>query len=154
VVEFVLQVGPRLLGRLLVVGAGGPALPLPRVRVKPLQHEALTTAAEHHLKLACLVELFGALPREYHGRVKDMPPTLLIHGDADSVVPVEEAYLLAGLLVARKQRHEVEVLAGAEHMFLRGGKELRRWPLPVPKLKTDAFLKLHLREERVTKAKP
>jgi predicted esterase len=62
------------------------------------------------LKLACLVELFGALPREHRTRLKEMPPTLVIHGDADTVVPVEEAYLLAGLLLARKQRPE-EALA-------------------------------------------
>jgi carboxymethylenebutenolidase len=115
---------------------------------------ALAAAAEHDLKLACLVELFGALPREYRARVKDMPPTLLIHGDADAVVPVEEAYLFAGLLMARKQRPEVEVLAGAEHMFLKDGKQLQRWPLAVAKLKTDDFLKRHLADEGVARAAP
>jgi len=72
----------------------------------------------------------------------------------DAVVPVEEAYLLAGLLVARKQRPEVEVLAGAEHMFLKDGKTLQRWPLAVAKMKVDAFLTLHLGEKRVAKAAP
>ena len=115
---------------------------------------ALAAAAEHDLKLACLVELFGALPREHRGRVREMPPTLIIHGDADAVVPVEEAYLLAGLLLARKQRPEVEVLAGAEHMFLKDGKTLQRWPLAVAKMKVDAFLTLHLGEKRVAKAAP
>jgi carboxymethylenebutenolidase len=113
---------------------------------------ALAAAAEHDLKLACLVELFGSLPREHRGRVKEMPPTLLIHGDADTVVPVDEVYLLAGLLLARKQRPEVEVVAGAEHMFLRGGKELQRWPLALAKLKADAYLERHLGEKRVAKA--
>jgi dipeptidyl aminopeptidase/acylaminoacyl peptidase len=83
-----------------------------------------------------------------------MPPTLIVHGDADAVVPVDEAYLLAGLLVARKQRPEVEVLAGAEHMFLKDGKELQRVPLFKAKIKTDAFLKEHLADKRVTKAGP
>ena len=115
---------------------------------------ALAAAAEHDLKLACLVELFGALPHEHRGRVRELPPTLVIHGDADAVVPVEEAYLLAGLLVARKQRPEVEVLAGAEHMFLKDGKALQRWPLAVAKMKVDAFLTLHLGEKRVAKAAP
>jgi carboxymethylenebutenolidase len=115
---------------------------------------ALAAAAEHDLKLACLVELFGALPREHRGRVREMPPTLIIHGDADAVVPVEEAYLLAGLLLARKQRPEVEVLAGAEHMFLKDGKVLQRWPLAVAKMKADAFLRLHLGDKRVATAAP
>jgi carboxymethylenebutenolidase len=113
---------------------------------------ALAAAAEHDLKLAALVEFFGALPREYHARVKEMPPTLLIHGDADKVVPVEEAYLLAGLLLARKQRPELEVLRGAEHMFLKDGNQLQKVSLFIAKTKTDAFLKQYLGEKRVAKA--
>jgi carboxymethylenebutenolidase len=118
---------------------------------------ALGAAAEHDLKLACLVELFGALPGDYRAKVKEMPPTLIIHGDADAVVPVDEAYLLAGLLLARKQQPQVEVLAGVEHMFLKDGKDLQRLPLIIAKMKTDAFLKEHLAEKRVAKtasAKP
>jgi dienelactone hydrolase len=115
---------------------------------------ALVAAAEHELKLACLVELFGALPREHRARVKGMPPTPIIHGDANAVVPVEQAYLLAGLLLARKQRPEVEILAGAEHMFLKGGKQLQKVPLYVAKTKTDTFLKQHLGEKRVPTAAP
>jgi dienelactone hydrolase len=115
---------------------------------------AVAAAVDHDLKLAALVEFFGALPREYRARVKDMPPTLVIHGDADTVVPVDQAYLLAGLLVARKLQPEVEVLPGAEHMFLKDGKELQKVPLFAAKMKTEAFLKLHLGEKRVTKADP
>jgi carboxymethylenebutenolidase len=115
---------------------------------------ALAAASEHDLKLAALVEFFGALPRDYRADVKDMPPTLVIHGDADTVVPVEQAYLLAGLLLARKHRPEVEILPGAEHMFLKDGKVLQKVPLFVAKTKTDAFLKEHLGEKRVAKADP
>jgi len=115
---------------------------------------ALVAASEHDLKLACLVELFGALPRKHRARLKAMPPTLIIHGDADAVVPVDEAYLLAGLLVAQKQRPEVEVLSGAEHMFLKDGKELQKAPLFIAKMRTDAFLKLHLADKRIAKTAP
>jgi dienelactone hydrolase len=115
---------------------------------------ALAAAAEHELKLACLVELFGALPREHRARVKGMPPTLIIDGDADAVVPVDEAYVLAGLLLARKQRPKVEILAGAEHMFLKGGKQLQKWLLAVAKLKTDDFLERQFAAKRVAKAAP
>src|SRR5262249_28158064 len=115
---------------------------------------ALAAAVEHDLKLAALVELFGALPREHWPRVKEMPPTLVIHGDADVVVPVDEAYLLAGLLVARKQRPEVGVLPGAGHMFLKGCQGLQQVPLLVAKTKADAFLKRHLGEKPVPKVAP
>jgi hypothetical protein len=67
---------------------------------------------------------------------------------------VEEAYLLAGLLLARKQRPEVEVLAGAEHMFPKDGKTLQRWPPAVAKMKADALLRLHLGDKRVATAAP
>jgi carboxymethylenebutenolidase len=115
---------------------------------------ALAAAADYDLKLAGLVELFGALPREHRARVKAMPPTLVIHGDADAVVPVDQAYLLAGLLVARKQSPEVEILPGVGHMFLQDGQVLQKLPLAVAKRKADAFLKQHLAEKRVAKAGP
>jgi carboxymethylenebutenolidase len=115
---------------------------------------ALGAAAEHDLKLACLVELFGALPGDYRARVKEMPPTLIIHGDADAVVPVDEAYLLAGLLLALEQRPKVMVLKNTEHMFLKNGKELQRLSLLLAQIKTNAFLKEHLADKRVTKAEP
>ena len=70
------------------------------------------------------------------------------------MVPVEGAYLLAGLLLANKQRPEVEVLAGAEHMFLKEGKTLQKAPLFLAKMKADAFLKEQLAEKRVAKAVP
>jgi carboxymethylenebutenolidase len=115
---------------------------------------ALGAAAEHDLKLACLVELFGALPRDYRARVKEMPPTLIIHGDADAVVPVDEAFLLAGLLLALEQRPKVMVLKDTEHMFLKNGKELQWMPLFLAQMKTNAFLKEHLADKRVAKAAP
>src|SRR5262245_46852121 len=109
---------------------------------------ALSAAAEHDLKLAALVECFGALPRELHGLVRRaMPPTLVIHGDADRLVPVEQAYLLAGLLLSRKAPVEVEVYPGADHMFLKGGKDLQEWPALQAKVRTDAFLEKRLKRE-------
>jgi hypothetical protein len=74
--------------------------------------------------------------------------------DADAVVPVDEVYLLAGLLLARRQRPEVEVVAGAEHMYLEDGKKLQKWSLEVAKRKADDFLERQLGEKRIPKADP
>jgi carboxymethylenebutenolidase len=106
---------------------------------------ALSAATEHELKLAALVEVCGALPVEYRSQVKRMPPTLLLHGDADKVIPVEQAYLIAGLFLARKQSPEIEIIAGAEHMFLKDGKEPQKLALLVAKMRADAFLEKHLK---------
>jgi carboxymethylenebutenolidase len=106
---------------------------------------ALSAGTDPDLKLAALIEVCGALPVEYRPRVKKMPPTLLLHGDADKVIPVEQAYLLAGLLLARKLSPEVEIVAGAEHMFLKDGKELQKLALLVAKMRADAFLEKHLK---------
>jgi carboxymethylenebutenolidase len=106
---------------------------------------ALTAAVEHELKLAALVECFGALPFEIHGRPKTLAPTLIIHGDADRVVPVEQAYRLAGMLLARKLVPEMEVYAGVHHMFFKDGKELQVRSLLEAKARADAFLDTHLK---------
>lgn len=111
---------------------------------------ALHAATEKELKLAALVELFGALPAEARARLKKLPPTLIIHGDADEVVPVEQAYVLAGLLVSRKQRPEVEVYPGAGHLFFKG-ETLQKLCFLQAKLRTDAFLAHHLKPPQVTK---
>ena len=106
---------------------------------------ALTAAVEHELKLAALVECFGALPFEIRNRPKTLAPTLIIHGDADRVVPVEQAYRLAGMLLARKLVPEMEVYAGVHHMFFKDGKELQVRSLLEAKARADAFLDTHLK---------
>jgi carboxymethylenebutenolidase len=106
---------------------------------------ALSAATEHDLKLAALVEVCGALPVEYRPHVKCMPPTLVLHGDADKVIPVEQAYLIAGLFLARKQCPDVEIVAGAEHMFLKDGKEVQWLKLAEAKKRATAFLDKHLK---------
>jgi dipeptidyl aminopeptidase/acylaminoacyl peptidase len=45
------------------------------------------------------------------------PPTLLIHGRADSVVPVTDSERMYEALVARGAEVELHLYAGAEHGF-------------------------------------
>lgn len=50
-------------------------------------------------EVAAVVDLMGAMPRSVpHGSVRRMPPTLILHGARDNVVPVERAADLALLL--------------------------------------------------------
>jgi carboxymethylenebutenolidase len=107
---------------------------------------ALNAAADPDVKAAALVEFFGALPAELRAGVAKLPPTLIFHGDQDRVVPVEEAWLLAGMLLARDLQPEVKVFPGVGHMFFaRDGKTLEPGPVLLAKLRTDAFLDKHLK---------
>ncbi len=42
-------------------------------------------------KVAAVVEYYGGLLPQLHDKAKTMPPTLIIHGNGDSIVPVSEA---------------------------------------------------------------
>jgi carboxymethylenebutenolidase len=106
---------------------------------------ALMAAARHDLKLAALVEFFGALPRELRPDLKKLPPTLVIHGDEDKVVPVEEAYVLVGLLSVRKLTCEAEVYPGVGHMFFKDGKTRQDLDRVKAALRTADFLDKHLK---------
>jgi carboxymethylenebutenolidase len=108
---------------------------------------ALSAAARRELKLAAVVEFFGTLPQELRPGLEKMPPTLIVHGDLDKVIPVDEAYALIGLLVTRKLVYEAEVYRGVGHMFSLDGKSIQRGPFYLAKLRTDAFLKKHLQAE-------
>ena len=50
------------------------------------------------------------------------PPTLIIHGDADQVVPISQSYLLQTRLDSLKIPNEFHVLPGVDHAF-RGATE-------------------------------
>lgn len=45
------------------------------------------------------------------------PPTLLIHGDADQIVPVEQSLALDRRLEDLGVEHELHVLPGVNHAF-------------------------------------
>ena len=51
----------------------------------------------------------------------DLPPTLLVHGTADAVVPIEQAQRFARLMVAAGNRCELVALPGRQHAFFMPG---------------------------------
>jgi len=61
---------------------------------------------------------------DYYGGISELaplpaklPPTLILHGDADSTVPVGKARRLAAVLDERRVPHEMHLYAGADHVF-------------------------------------
>jgi hypothetical protein len=61
------------------------------------------------------------------------------------VVPVEQAYLLTGLLLSRGLRPEVEVYPGVGHLFCGDGGKPQVLSLLRAKRRVDSFLDGHLR---------
>lgn len=73
----------------------------------------LTAAAEPRVR--ALVDYFGFVPGGFEGG--RLPPTLILHGDADRVVPVANAARLQAILQAQGTRHEVRIYPGEGHGF-------------------------------------
>jgi carboxymethylenebutenolidase len=89
------------------------------------------------LSLACInpriqavAEYFGGLPREIRPFMRRLPPTLILHGDADTVVPVAEAYSLQNVLEERKVPYEMQIYPGEGHNF-------------TPEIRADADSRMH-----------
>jgi dienelactone hydrolase len=77
---------------------------------------ALAIAARDH-RIGAVVDMFGAMPRPVGPTVERMPPTLVLHGERDVVVPVRRAHELAMLLKTVGAVHEVKIYKGQGHSF-------------------------------------
>lgn len=84
---------------------------------------ALSAAPKINPPVQAVVEMFGGLPQEYCKKLGKVPPTLIIHGEEDDVVPVSEAYKAAGVLLARKQQVAIEIQKGVGHVCCPPGKD-------------------------------
>ena len=67
-------------------------------------------------RVRAVVEYFGGLPEELTN-FKQMPPTLILHGDADNIVPVSEALNLEKLFQRTGTPYEIKIYPGAGHVF-------------------------------------
>jgi dienelactone hydrolase len=67
-------------------------------------------------RVKAVVEYFGGMPEEL-ANFERMPPTLILHGDADPVVPVSEAYKLQQLFDRARAPYEIKIYAGEGHGF-------------------------------------
>ncbi len=75
-------------------------------------------------RVQAVVNVFGAMPAEVERKGVDrMPPTLVLHGDKDRVVPVRKAHELESLLKEVGAEHEVKIYQGQGHVFRGDAKE-------------------------------
>lgn len=95
------------------------------------------SVASQDSRVKAMVDFFGGLPEPFSERFTAMAPTLILHGDADAIVPVTEAHKLASALAARGIAHETKIYPGEGHIFspIAGFDAARR---------TMQFLRMHL----------
>jgi carboxymethylenebutenolidase len=67
-------------------------------------------------RVKAVVDFFGGLPEDLHGFTR-MPPTLILHGEQDHVVPVSEAHRQRELLERAGATYEIKLYPGAGHGF-------------------------------------
>ncbi|CAO4152374.1 dienelactone hydrolase family protein [Methylorubrum extorquens] len=75
---------------------------------------AFTTAAAEP-RVRAIVDYFGPLPDELARERPRLPPTLILHGSADAIVPVSHARALERLLQEQGAAHEVKIYEGQGH---------------------------------------
>jgi len=68
-------------------------------------------------RVKAVVEFFGGMPKEMHLFMKRLCPVLILHGEADSTIPVEEAYQLQRLLEKKGIPYEIKIYPGIGHGF-------------------------------------
>ncbi len=77
---------------------------------------ALAVAAQDE-RVRAVVEWFGGLPEFFQPYLRRLPPVLIIHGEADPVVSVEEARRLERFLRAKRLPYEIKIYPGQGHGF-------------------------------------
>ena len=97
----------------------------------------LAVAAQDR-RVRAIVDFYGGLPEPIASTFERMGPALILHGEADAIVPVAEAHKLQRALAARGIPHEVKIYPHEGHVLspLAGLDAARR---------TMAFLDRHLR---------
>jgi carboxymethylenebutenolidase len=68
-------------------------------------------------QVSAIVEYYGGLAPVFQPQASVMPPTLILHGDKDSIVPIRNATDLDELLTKANRPHEMHIYPGAEHAF-------------------------------------
>src|SRR5580692_7745996 len=88
-------------------------------------------------RIKAVFEFFGGMPKEMRFFTRRLCPVLILHGDQDKTVPLEEAYHLQQMLEKKQIAYEMQIYPGAGHGF--SGEIWRD-----AGLRTLAFLEKHL----------
>ena len=70
--------------------------------------------------VGAVVDFFGggsSKKEVLEAEVRQFPPLLILHGEADSIVPVDYAYRLRDAVTAQGREVEIHIYPGAEHAF-------------------------------------
>lgn len=97
---------------------------------------ALSTAAVDR-RVKAIVDYFGPVPQDVAAARPRLPPTLILHGEDDRIVPVHHARDLQALLTAEGVTHEIKTYPGQGHILM-GPAQLDA------AFRTAAFLGRHL----------
>ena len=95
-----------------------------------------TSAIDPRIKI--VVEFFGGMPKEMKLFMRRLCPVLILHGEEDATVPVEEAYNLQNLLEKKKIPYEIKIYPAVGHGF-----ETETWKDAGPR--ALQFLQKHLK---------
>lgn len=98
-------------------------------------------------RIQAVVEFFGGMPKEMKLFTRRLCPVLILHGEEDKTVPVEEAYHLQQILEKKQIAYELQVYPGTGHGF--SGEVWRD-----ACLRTLAFLEKHLAEGHQPRRRP
>ncbi len=88
-------------------------------------------------RVKAVVEFFGGFPKEMRLFMRRLCPTLILHGENDTIIPVSEAHYLKEILERKNIPHEIQIYPGAGHGF--EGETLKD-----ARLRTLAFLRKYL----------
>lgn len=95
------------------------------------------TVAASDPRVKALVDYFGFVPEGLASRAARLPPTLILHGARDAIVPVSNARALEAMLARSGVPHEIQIYPDQAHGLF-GGSELDAAQ------RTAAFLAKHL----------
>jgi carboxymethylenebutenolidase len=73
--------------------------------------------ASQDKRVKAVAEYYGGMSDDFQQRVTHMPPTLILHGDKDSVIPVSQAYDLHKFLRKLGVSSELRIYPRQEHGF-------------------------------------
>ena len=68
-------------------------------------------------RIKALAEFYGGFPGPLEGQITQLPATLIVHGESDTVIPVQEAHRMEAAAKLRTTSVATKLYAGAGHGF-------------------------------------